>query len=24
MQLRHTLVDIEGAHGPARPPQGSE
>ena len=24
MQLRHTLVDIEGAHGPARPLQGSE
>jgi len=24
MQLRHTLVDIEGAHGPVRPSQGSE
>jgi CheY-like chemotaxis protein/HPt (histidine-containing phosphotransfer) domain-containing protein len=24
MQLRHTLIDIEGAHGPARPSQASE
>jgi signal transduction histidine kinase/CheY-like chemotaxis protein/HPt (histidine-containing phosphotransfer) domain-containing protein len=24
IQLRHTLVDIEGAHGPARSSQGSE
>jgi signal transduction histidine kinase/DNA-binding response OmpR family regulator len=24
IQLRHTLVDIEGAHGPARPSQGRE